>query len=115
MAVVNTESLEVMRDVPVEFDLPTDGVTAAQMGPGGTLFVGRGDEVVALGATTLEVTDRWMVAPGLEGLAVSGDGQRLYAAAGNEIHVLDPASGAEMGMTPAPEAGEILQVVPLAP
>jgi DNA-binding beta-propeller fold protein YncE len=91
--VMNAKSTRVSREVTVPFATDSQQATATMSPDGESLYVGTGDGVTALDATTLEVLDRWATDGAPTGLAMSADGARLYASFGDRVSVLDPATG----------------------
>jgi YVTN family beta-propeller protein len=114
VVVMDTETLEILRTE--ELDLRATAVTetsAKLSADGGTLYVGTGgsDSVLyAIDTTTLQVAHRWPLGGDLSGLGLSLDGMRLYAALGDHLAVLDPATGLELGAVSFTSPGPIVQV-----
>ena len=114
VVVMDTETLEILRTE--ELDLRATAVTetsAKLSADGGTLYVGTGgsDSVLyAIDTTTLQVAHRWPLSGDLSGLGLSLDGMRLYAALGDHLAVLDPATGLELGAVSFTSPGPIVQV-----
>jgi hypothetical protein len=107
---MDARKLDVGPAQPVTLGLPSTGAATAEVGVDGTLYVGRGTRVVAVDPHTYTVLRRWSVRAPLTGFAFSPDGRRLYAAEGDEIELLDPASGRSLGVTPAPGVQGIVSV-----
>jgi outer membrane protein assembly factor BamB len=61
---------------------------------GGTLFIGRGSNVVDLRLEDMKAMDRWSLGGATTGLATSSD--RLYAATGDGVRILNPSTGAQI-------------------
>jgi outer membrane protein assembly factor BamB len=115
VAVVDAKKTKVLRAATVDF--ATDGAAhaAAAVSPdGATLYVGTGEGVVALDATTLTVRFRWPTSAPVEALATSGDGAAVYAAFADHIDVLDPSTGAVQRSIPVAGALAIEHVAPAA-
>jgi hypothetical protein len=67
---------------------------------GHTLFVGSarpGAPIAALDVDTLRVLARWTMPSGVTAFGMSSDGARLYAALGDQVRIVDPTSGDELG------------------
>jgi DNA-binding beta-propeller fold protein YncE len=75
---------------------------AATVSPDGKTLYASGDfgtRVYVFDTASLTLTTRYAVAGGVTGLAMSPDGARLYAIAGESLVRLDPATGQELGRT----------------
>jgi DNA-binding beta-propeller fold protein YncE len=107
---MDTKKLEAGPTQRVDLGLPSTGAASAEVGADGTLYVGRGARVVAIDPQTFTALRRWSVRAPLTGFAFSPDGRRLYAAEGNQIELLDPASGRSIGVEPAPDVRGIVSV-----
>jgi hypothetical protein len=95
LAVADTEQLKVDRVVPI----PTGTGTAfAVVAPGGgSLFLGAGSVVRAVRLPELRVAASWEVGGEVRGLALSGDGSRLFVGLPGAVAWRDPGTGAERG------------------
>src|SRR6185437_11167465 len=95
IAEMNTRSLEITRSARIDLGTFDHGRTSARMSPdGNTLFVGVGaSEVTRIDIKTLHFLGRWPLPGDVTGLALSGDGARLYAALGDGLAVLDTGTG----------------------
>jgi DNA-binding beta-propeller fold protein YncE len=105
LAVVDTESLQLLQTAPKEVlvdPTPRAGAVAAVQVRRGTLFLGGGSEVISLDATTLAPEQRWAVSGLITGLGMSPDANRLYVGLADRAVVLDAASGRELGAVAAP-------------
>ena len=117
VARMDTETLQVRTG---ELDLPsTDSIertTATVSTDGGTLFVGTGgvrSAVTAIDVATFDTIGHWTMDGSVSGLGLSSDGFRVYAALGNRVAVLDPASGLELGVVPLLTPGPVTSLVAL--
>ncbi|MGH2787746.1 MAG: hypothetical protein ACRDJV_07525 [Actinomycetota bacterium] len=99
VAVVDTRQLSVTRTATVDLD---DGRGAyAAYGAESTLTVASGSDVVALGTRDLDVKHSWQMPLPVTGIQ-DGDGTRLYVIQGQEIAILDRASGKRLGRIDPP-------------
>jgi hypothetical protein len=99
VAAIDTERLKVVGVEHVSFGLGDQGQTMATVSSdGGTLFVGRGSSVVDLGLENMKALDRWSLDGTATGLATSSD--RLYAATGDGVRILNPETGAQIRSVP---------------
>jgi hypothetical protein len=114
VVVMDTETLEILRTEELDLRATAVNETSAKLSAdGGTLYVGTGgsDSVLyAIDTTTLQVAHRWPLSGDLSGLGLSLDGMRLYAALGDHLTVLDPATGLELGAVSFTSPGPIVQV-----
>ena len=115
VASMNTNDLTIERTTRVSFGAPSHAQAKAAVSSDGlTLFVANGSQLVAIDTTSLRPRLRWTAAGPVRGLGTSADGLHLYAAMQDEVAVMDPSTGREMGMLPAPTTNEIRYVGTLA-
>jgi hypothetical protein len=112
IAVMNTRTLKITRSEPIELGPLDEGRTSARISAdGGTLFVSDGGSTLArIDVRTLEVVGRWQLPGTITGLAVSGDGARLYAALGGPVAVVDTDTGDAASTLPFGSVESILHV-----
>lgn len=114
VTVMDTETLEILGTHEVGLHRAGARHTSAVLSADGrTLFVGAGgatSTLYAIDTTTFEVTDRWSTAGDASGLALSGDGLRLYVALEDRVVVFDPTTGGELGAVPLLSPGPVLEV-----
>jgi len=111
---MNTRSLEIERTAHIDLGT-TDGLqTAVVASPDGSrLFVAsakNGSTVYTVDTDTLAVTSRWTVTGPVADLQLSTDGARLYAAAADQLTVLDATTGSSLGSLSADGVESILSV-----
>src|SRR5262245_14995756 len=107
VTVMDTKTLAILRTQTIGRTL--DGVTrtSAVVGDGGAaLYIGAAGEVARIDADTLKVTDVWQTGD-VSGLSLSADGKRLYVASGDDVEVLDAATGAELDTVSVPSPAPI--------
>jgi hypothetical protein len=100
VADMNTRTLRIRGTVHLDLTGSGGERTSAVTNMDGTrLFVGSamdGAAVYEIETATMEVVDRWSMPSDVGGLALSGDGARLYAALDDRIAVLDATTGEEL-------------------
>jgi DNA-binding beta-propeller fold protein YncE len=84
--------------------------SAAQAGPGGTLYLASGSEVVVVDPAGLRPEHRWPVDGVARGLGVSPDGRRVYAGLDGRVAVLDAHTGRPIATRAVPGLETILHV-----
>jgi hypothetical protein len=95
---LNTRTMATARTERVDLGGLHGGRTSARMSPdGATLYVGAGAAIVRVDVRTLDVLDRWDLPAELTGMAVSSDGDRLYAAVGDRVAIVDTPTGEAAG------------------
>lgn len=108
VADMNTRTLRI-RDT-VRLDLTGSGgerTSAVTSRDGSRLFVASaldGQAVYAIDTATMEISVRWPMPSAVRGLALSGDGERLYAALTDRIAIVDPTTGGRLRVLSFPEA-----------
>jgi hypothetical protein len=114
IAEMNTRTLKIVGTSHVDLGSGAGATTSAvTSSDGATLFVSSSadpEALYAIDAETFAVTDRWSVAGPVSDVGLSSDGARLYAALGDHIAVLDPATGSELGSLLVPGVASILDV-----
>jgi len=117
VAVMNTESLEVVRTSRIDLG-EAGGRASVSVSPNGaTLFASAGVEggtVSAIDTHSMRLTHRWPAPGPISGLGVALDGTALFAAVGGGIEVLDLETGESMASVPTPGLAPILSLEPLA-
>jgi len=99
IAAMDTQRLKVVGVEHADLGLGHSGQAVASVSAdGGTLYVGRGSSVVALRLEDMKVLDRWSLGGATTGLANSTD--RLYAATGDGVRILNPDTGAQVRSVP---------------
>jgi DNA-binding beta-propeller fold protein YncE len=97
VADMDTRTLEILRTVRLDLSGNGGVRTSAVATPDGRrLFIGSaadGAAIYGLDAATLRVVDRWRMPGDVRGLALSEDGQRLFAALPDRVAVLDARTG----------------------
>src|SRR5262245_15214098 len=107
VSVMDTQTLEMLRTERIGRTLDGITSTAAVVGDGGaSLYVGAAGEVARIDADSLRVTDVWETGD-VTGLGLSADGKRLYVAVGDDVEVLDAATGAALGTVSVPSPAPI--------
>jgi hypothetical protein len=91
IAVVNVHRFRVAAVSHADLSLLGGGQVHARVSAdGATLFVAGDAGLVAMATADLSAPARWMATPGpVTGLALSGDGARLYLTWGDELQRLD--------------------------
>jgi hypothetical protein len=109
---LNTRTMAIMRTERVDLGELHRGRTTALMSEDGSiLHVGTGGaSVVRIDARTLDVLGRWELPGDLTAMALSPDGARLYAAAGDRVAVVDAATGEPLSTLPFGPIASILHV-----
>lgn len=108
VADMNTRTLRI-RDT-VRLDMTGSGgerTSAITSRDGSWLFAASaldGRAVYAIDTATMEVAARWPMPAAVRGLALSEDGERLYAALADRIVIVHAATGDELRTLPFPEA-----------
>lgn len=99
---LNTRTMATTRTERVDVGMLERGRTSALMSPdGNTLFVAAGGASLArIDVRTFDVLGRWDLPAAVTGIALSSDGDRLYAALGDHLAIVDTATG-EIGSTPS--------------
>jgi hypothetical protein len=114
IAEMNTRTLKIVGTSHVDLGSGAGAVTSAvTSSDGSTLFVSSSadpEALYAIDAKTLAVTARWSIAGPVSDVGLSSDGARLYAALTDQIAVLDPVSGSNLGFLPVPGVSSILHV-----
>ena len=114
IAEMNTRTLKIVGTSHVDLGSGAGATTSAvTSSDGATLFVSSSadpEALYAIDAETLAVTARWSVTGPVSDVGLSNDGARLYAALGDHIAVLDPATGSELGSLPVAGVASILDV-----
>jgi DNA-binding beta-propeller fold protein YncE len=114
IAEMNTRTLKIVGTSHVDLGSGAGATTSAvTSSDGATLFVSSSADpegLYAIDAETLAVTARWSVTGPVSDVGLSSDGARLYAALGDHIAVLDPATGSELGSLPVAGVASILDV-----
>lgn len=116
VAVMDTESLEVVRTGRI--DLGTGGGRASvSVSPDGvTLFAspgGEGSMLSAIDTRSMTLADRWPAPGPISGLGMALDGATLFAAVGERIEVVDLETGEPTATVPTPGLPPILSLEPL--
>ena len=95
VAVMNTRSLKITGTRLIDLPPVERGRTSAILSAdGNTLYVGvGGDSITRIDVGSLEVLEPWPVPGNVTGLALSGDGARLYAALGEDVAAVDTRTG----------------------
>ena len=95
IAEMDTKSMKIIRSELIDLGPLEHGRTSARMSAdGNTLYVGVGGSAVSrIDVQTLEVLGRWRLPGDVTGLALSDDGARLYAALGDDVAIVDTATG----------------------
>jgi hypothetical protein len=107
VSVMDTQTLQMLRTERIGRTLDGITSTSAVVGDGGaSLYVGAAGEVARIDADSLRVTDVWETGD-VTGLGLSGDGRRLYVAVGDDVEVLDAATGAELETVSVPSPAPI--------
>ncbi len=119
IAVVDLAALEVTRYgtvLHVPPGSPQGRPSALVSSNGRTLFVGgiNGRGLVAIDTSTLRLTGRLITDDAVWGLGSSVDGERLYAALLDRVAVLNPTTGAQVGIVPFSGADSIVGVLTAA-
>ena len=109
VAVVNVHRLRVAAVSHADLSLLGGGQVHARVSAdGATLFVAGDAGLVALATADLSGRARWMATPGpVTGLALSGDGARLYLTWGDELQRLDAATLERAEPTRLEDAGAV--------
>lgn len=117
VAVMDTETLQVRAG---EVELATSDVrrtTVRTSADGRTLFAatsGASSQIAVIDVATFEVVDRWPVTGSVSTLGLSADGERVYAAVGDGIAVLDASTGRPLGDVPLEQPSDVTSVMPIA-
>ena len=107
VSVMDTRTLAILRTEEIGRTL--DGITrtsAVVSDDGASLYVGAAGRVERIDTDSLTIADVWDTG-GVTGLGLSADGKRLYVAVGEDVKVLDAASGAELGTVGVPSPAPI--------
>ena len=107
VSVMDTRTLEILRTE--EIGRMLDGITrtsAVVSDDGRSLYVGAAGQVERIDTDSLTVADAWDTG-NVTGLGLSADGKRLYVAVGEDVKVLDAATGAELGTVAVPSPAPI--------
>jgi outer membrane protein assembly factor BamB len=96
VAEVDTASLAAARTASLPFG--TDqGMGHAVTGPDGTVYLGKGSELVAVDGSTLTPLASWSMEQRITGLQVGSGPNQLYVGLRDEIVILDPEAGTTVG------------------
>lgn len=96
VAVIDAAKVRVLRTATVDFGTDVASHAAAAVSrDGDVLYVGTGEGIVALDASSLTVRHRWATDEAPTSLAPSADGSALYALFADHLAVIDPVDGAE--------------------
>jgi hypothetical protein len=116
---MNTRSLEIVRTRHVDLGSGIGEQTAVVASPdGASLFVASaadGAAVYTIDTESLQVTGRWDVQGQVSDLRLSNDGARLYAAAGDQLAVLNATTGSLLSSMTALGVESIVNVETPAP
>jgi hypothetical protein len=82
--------------------IPTGTGTASATVGGAYLFLAAGSTVHAIARRDLAVVGSWTAGGAINGLAVSADGNRLYAGVAGGVALLDSGAGTRLGSVPVP-------------
>ena len=114
IAEMNTRTLKIVSTSHVDLGSGAGATTSAVTSSDGATRVGSSsadpEALYAIDTETLAVTARWSVAGPVSDVGLSNDGARLYAALGDHIALLDPATGSELRSLPVPGVASILDV-----
>ena len=97
---MNTNTLRIRRTA--HLDLSGAGgqrTSAVTSSDGERLFIGSamdGSAIYEVNVDSMEIERRWTMPAAVGGLALSGDGARLYAALSDRVAILDSKTGAEL-------------------
>jgi hypothetical protein len=91
LAEIDTKRLRVTRTSSVA--LGGSGAVRANVGPDGTLYLGRGHRLAEVDTRTLDTTRSWAVRRRISGIQAATDGRRVFVAVDDRVVVLDRAAG----------------------
>ncbi|MGH2657094.1 MAG: YncE family protein [Actinomycetota bacterium] len=97
VAEADTESLTVTRTTETAFG-SRGGRAHAVAGRDGTLYLGRGNGLLELDASTWTPGRSWELEERITGLQTSNDGGRLYVGLKDRIVIMDTTTGARLGV-----------------
>jgi hypothetical protein len=107
VTVMDTKTLAIRRTETIGRTVEGVKSTSAVVGDGGgSVYVGAAGEILRIDADSLKVTDVWETGD-VTGLGLSADGKRLYVAVGDDVEVLDAATGAELDTVSVPSPAPI--------
>jgi hypothetical protein len=109
VAEVDTEALAVTRIADAALGSHRGAIHAAT-GPDGALYLGKGDRLVALDASTLSAMRSWDIQERITGMQPASHGNRLYVGLKDQIVILDTVSGARLGALDPASMGKIQQL-----
>ena len=98
LAVIDPDQLTVATVAAI----PTGTGTASATVGGAYLFLAAGSTVHAIARRNLAVAGSWTAGGAVNGLAVSADGNRLYAGSQGGVAQLDARTGTHLGSVPIP-------------
>jgi hypothetical protein len=112
VAEMDTESMEITRTARVKLGAVEKSRTSARLSAdGNTLYVGVGGaSITRIDIDSLEVLGHWPLPGKVTGLALSEDGDRLYAALGEQVAIVDTDTGAALGTLSFGRTQSILHV-----
>jgi hypothetical protein len=93
ISVMDSSSLEVVRNARIDLGPSTDQVRAAIDSTGDALFVSTGTRLIRVNPSTFTAEHAWNVRAPILALGFEGTGDKLYVAMGGEIDVMQPATG----------------------
>jgi hypothetical protein len=96
VAEVDTEELQVRRTTVAAFRSP-EGAAHAVNARDGMLYLGKGNRLVALHASTLVPAGSWDLEDAITGLQASTIGHRVYVGLKDQILILDTETGQSLG------------------
>jgi hypothetical protein len=119
VAVMDTETLQVRTGAVALASSGDIGRTTARTSADGrTLFVSTSasgsSEIAKVNVGTFEVVDRWRLTGAVSTLGLSADGERLYAATGTGVVVLDTETGRRLIVVPIETPAAVTEVLPIA-
>ena len=94
VAVIDTGTLQVLSTGPL--GMVDDGPTFAAHDSHGTIYVGAGDRLEALDATSLERKASWVMPETISGIQVGAQDEKIYVGLRRQIVVIDAASGQQV-------------------
>ncbi|NMO50776.1 hypothetical protein HH310_06155 [Actinoplanes sp. TBRC 11911] len=98
LAYASTTDLTLQSVTEVPFPVRS-GPAGLALSPDGRVMAAAGRSVTVLEKASPGVKARWTLPGGVQGMALSADGARLYAGAPNAVTWLDTATGTEAGTT----------------
>lgn len=109
VAEVDTEALTVARTAHAAFG-SQGGAAHAARGRDGMLYLGKGERLVALDASTFAPARSWEMEGRITGIQAARNGGRLYVGLRKEIVILDTATGRRLGALDLANIGTIDQL-----